>query len=90
MMKYLDELEEENHFNTTRVNDSKDEISFRSPAEETATCWNESEVERQARKHVREVFEAKRNLARTKTLLASVTRVLDGLLEELERQILDM
>lgn len=49
MMKYSDELEGERNFN-----ESKDEISFRSPADETVTCWNESEVERQARKHIRE------------------------------------
>lgn len=90
MMTYPDEIDEEHHFNRSRANESKDEISFRSPADETTTCWNESEVKRQARKHIREVFEAKRNLARTKALLGSVTRVLDGLLEELERQILDM
>lgn len=85
MMTYPNELDQERTFN-----ESRDETSFQSPAEETASCWNDSEIERLARKHIREVFEAKRNLARTKALLTSVTRILDGLLDELERQILDM
>lgn len=85
-MSYLSEVEEEHRYNQA----IKNENSFRTPVDETENIWNDSEMERIARKHLREIFEAKRNLSRTKTLLMSVSRMLDGLLEELETQILNI